>query len=394
MIMISKKEKHMVAFLLAGMIFFTACGASSPDQTESPTAHSDAVTFPTQQETESVVFSSGAEEVPSGLPTISPSGTENDSPLLSTDEPEADTPLSLHGALHVEDGRLVDQNGDSVRLCGLSTHGLAWFPQYVNYDAFQTLRDDWQVNCVRLAMYTAEYGGYCSGGDRNSLKTLVQNGVEYASDLGMYVIIDWHILSDQDPNVYKTDALAFFEEISAMYADYDNVLYEICNEPNGYSTWSSVKSYAEEVIPTIRTNDNDAVVLVGSPTWSQDIDQAAADPLAFDNIMYTLHFYAATHKDFLRDRLEACVSGGLPVFVSEFGICDASGNGANDMDSASEWMDLLEQYNISSIYWNLANKNESSSAIRPDCAATAGWQEDELSEAGKWIREYFRTVSD
>lgn len=407
--MILTNKINKIALILACVLLLTACGSQSPDKTDSPSGSDNAsfqneeesgnpASFPYAGTAQNSASSPNAEttENPVNAPGMTAawdaSASENTgSQTSAAGAPGEGTPLALHGALHVDGERLVDQNGDGVRLCGVSTHGLAWFPQYVNYDAFQTLRDDWQVNCVRLAMYTAEYGGYCSGGDRDALKALVQSGVEYASDLGMYVIIDWHILSDQDPNVYKQDSISFFEEMSAQYADYDNVLYEICNEPNGYATWSSVKSYAEEVIPVIRANDSDAVVLVGTPTWSQDIDQAAADPLSFDNIMYTLHFYAATHKDYLRDRLETCVSGGLPVFVSEFGICDASGNGSNDPESASQWMELLEQYDISCVYWNLANKNESSSAIRSDCAATAGWQEDELSEAGKWIREYYRS---
>lgn len=298
---------------------------------------------------------------------------------------------SAHGALSVQNGSLVDANGNPFQVYGMSTHGLAWFPQYVNYEAFQTLRDDWNTNCVRLAMYSAEYNGYCTGGNKDELKALVKNGVDYATELDMYVIIDWHVLGDQDPNVYKEEAKAFFEEMSSLYADYDNVIYEICNEPNGYATWDSVKSYANEVIPIIRNNDSNAVIIVGTPTWSQNIDQAAASPLDYDNILYALHFYAGTHKDDLRSRLETCARNGLPVFVSEFGMCDASGNGGNDFDSTSKWFELIEKYNISFCCWNLANKNESSSVFSSSSQATANWGENDLSESGKWIREYFRS---
>lgn len=310
-----------------------------------------------------------------------------------TNENTNTTPVSLHGSLSVQGTDLVDKNGEKFQLYGMSTHGIAWFPQYINLEAFRTLRDDWNTNCVRLAMYTAENGGYCSDGDKEELKALVKSGVEYASELGMYVIIDWHILSDQDPNAHKEEALSFFREMSSAYADYENVLYEICNEPNGYASWDSVKEYACEVIPVIRENDSDAVILVGSPTWSQDIHQAAASPLEFDNIMYTLHFYAATHKDDLRSRLESCVSEGLPVFISEFGMCDASGNGANDFDQTLKWMELIEKYNISFFCWNLANKNESSSVLLPSSTKTSDWTQEDLSEAGKWIREYFINIS-
>ena len=303
---------------------------------------------------------------------------------------ETETPYAQHGALRVEGTDLVDQNGDPYQLYGMSTHGIGWFPQYVSRETFETLRDDWNTNCVRLAMYTAEYNGYCTGGDQESLGQLVRDGIEYAGDLDMYVIVDWHVLQDQDPMVYKEEAVQFFDEISAAYGDCDHILYEICNEPNGSGTWEEIRAYAQEVIPVIRANDDDAVILVGTPVWSQEIDAAAQDPLDFENIMYTVHFYAATHTDWLRDRVRTCIDRGLPVFVSEFGICDASGNGALDLEQAENWKELIEHYGLSFFCWNLSNKDESSSVLRPDCGKTAGWTEEELSGQGKWITEWFR----
>lgn len=302
------------------------------------------------------------------------------------------TPYGQHGALHVENGKLTGADGNTVQLYGMSTHGIAWFPQYINYDSFRTLRDDWNTNCIRLAMYTAEYGGYCAGGDKEQLKQLVRDGVSYATELGMYVIVDWHILSDCDPNQNKDEAIAFFREMSEAFADNDNVLYEICNEPNSGTSWDSIKSYAEEVIPVIREQKPDAVILVGTPTWSQEIDKAAASPLTFDNIMYTLHFYAGTHKDDLRNRLETCAQNNLPVFVSEFGMCDASGNGANDFDSTTKWLDLLNKYQISFCCWNLANKDESSSVFKAASTALSDWTDEDFNESGRWIRDYFRSM--
>lgn len=318
------------------------------------------------------------------------SGTERPS-TAGSNSPVGEGFAAEHGALKVDGVNLVDQNGDPVQLYGMSTHGIAWFPQFVSRDSFQTLRDDWNTNCIRLAMYTHEYNGYCTGGDQDYLKSLVRTGVDAATELGMYVIIDWHVLQDQDPNVYKEHALDFFEEMSETYADHTNVLYEICNEPNGYASWDSVKSYAEEVIPVIRENDPDAVIIVGTPTWSQDIDKAQANPLDEENILYALHFYAGTHKDVLWNRLDSCVQNGLPVFISEFGMCDASGNGANDFDSAKSWFEVIEKYNISFCCWNLANKDESSSVFKASCTKVSDWTEEDMNESGKWIRDYFRS---
>ena len=302
---------------------------------------------------------------------------------------ESGTPYANHGKLYVDGTQIKDKNGKAYQLKGVSTHGIAWFPEYVNKDAFQTLRDEWGVNVVRLAMYSDEYNGYCSGGNQTNLKGLVNNGVTYATELGMYVIIDWHVLGECDPNVHKADAKAFFEEMSATYAAYDNVIYEICNEPNGGTTWSSVKSYAEEIIPVIKANNPDAIIIVGTPTWSQDVDIAANDPITgYTNIMYAVHFYADTHKDNIRSKVTTALSKGIPVFISEFGICDASGNGAVNISEANTWMKLIDDNGLSCCIWNLSNKNESSSLISSSCSKTSGWTERDLSEEGVWYVNY------
>ena len=342
--------------------------------------------------TETISESTASSEQTSSSEASGAQPAETEPAVSEAPSVDDSTPYGQHGALHVENGKLTGADGNTVQLYGMSTHGIAWFPQYINYDSFRTLRDDWNTNCIRLAMYTAEYGGYCAGGDKEQLKQLVRDGVSYATELGMYVIVDWHILSDCDPNQNKDEAIAFFREMSEAFADNDNVLYEICNEPNSGTSWDSIKSYAEEVIPVIREQKPDAVILVGTPTWSQEIDKAAASPLTFDNVMYTLHFYAGTHKDDLRNRLETCAQNNLPIFVSEFGMCDASGNGANDFDSTTKWLDLLNKYQISFCCWNLANKDESSSVFKAASTALSDWTDEDFNESGRWIRDYFRSM--
>lgn len=293
---------------------------------------------------------------------------------------------SISGALQVSGTKLTNKDGHAVQLKGISTHGLSWFPEYVNKECFRQLREEWNVNVIRLAMYTAEYGGYCSGGDQEALKELIRNGVEYASELDMYVILDWHILSDGNPNTYLDQARDFFQEMSQDYASRNNVLYEICNEPNGSTSWSDIKAYAEEIIPVIRNNDEDGIIIVGTPNWSQYVDQAAADPISgYDNIMYSLHFYAATHKDSLRKAMTDAIDAGLPIFVSEYGICDASGNGSIDENQARKWIDVMNQYGISYVAWNLSNKSETSAILSAGCNKTSGFTEDDLSSSGRWL---------
>lgn len=300
---------------------------------------------------------------------------------------ESGTPVAVHGALSVRGTDLIDGSGNPFQLKGISTHGLAWFPQYVSEDAFRTLRDGWGANAVRLAMYTGEYGGYLSGGDRTALENLIDQGVQAAEHLGMYVIIDWHILSDGNPNQHTGEAADFFRRMSARYANRPNVLYEICNEPNGGTTWAEIKQYADQIIPVIRENSPGAVIICGTPTWSQDVDQPAGNPLSRpENVMYALHFYAATHKDGIRDKLVRARAAGTPVIVSEFSICDASGNGGIDYESAEAWKRLLKENNISYFSWNLSNKAETSALLAPGCQKTADWEDSDLTETGKWVR--------
>ena len=198
---------------------------------------------------------------------------------------------SQNGALSVKGTQLVDEKGQAVQLRGVSTHGIAWFPDFVNQDAVIQLSNDWGANLFRIAMYTDENGGYCTDGDKEKLKKLVADGVGYAKQADMYVIVDWHVLHDQNPLTHKDEAIRFFDEMSGKFKDENHVIYEICNEPNGDTTWEDVKAYAEEVIPVIRNNAKDAVILVGTPTWSQEIDKPQKDPITgYNNIMYTLHF--------------------------------------------------------------------------------------------------------
>lgn len=294
------------------------------------------------------------------------------------------------GQLSVKGADLVGADGTPVQLRGVSTHGIQWFPKFANKEVFRYLRDEWNINTIRLAMYTGESEGYTNSA-KAGIEQTVQNAVDYCIELDMYVIIDWHVLADQSPQVRKTDALRFFEYMSEKYADYPNVIYEICNEPNGYASWQGdVKPYAEEVIPVIRRNDPDSVIIVGTPTWSQDIDKALADPLKYDNVMYALHYYATTHTDWLRNRVRDCYNKGLPIFVSEFGNCAADGNGSNNLNEATKWLELLDSLNISYMNWSLCDESEAASLLAPGASATGGWTDNNLTENGRFMRDWFK----
>lgn len=306
-------------------------------------------------------------------------------------DPKGTTPVSQHGQLSVKNGQLVDKNGKGYQLRGMSTHGLTWFPEFVNESAFKTLRDDWNTNVVRLAMYVDEWGnGQCYMGNKSGSLELLEKGVDICIKLDMYVIIDWHVLNPGDPSKYTNEAKSFFETVSKRYAKYPNVIYEICNEPNGGASWSgNIKPYAEKIIPVIRKNAPNSVIIVGTPTWSQEIDKPLSDPLNYKNVMYAFHFYAATHAG-LRSNVENCVAQGLPVFVSEFGTCDASGGGANDFNETQKWLSYFDKQGISYCNWSICNKDETCSVLRPGTSANGNWSESDLTENGKWIRNWLK----
>ncbi|MCI8485126.1 MAG: glycoside hydrolase family 5 protein [Lachnospiraceae bacterium] len=295
-------------------------------------------------------------------------------------------------ALKVKGTQLVNTKGKTVRLKGVSTHGLSWYPEYVNQKSFTYMKKKWKINAVRLAMYTGEYNGYCTGdaANRKALEKQIDQGVKYAAKAGLYVIIDWHILSDGNPRTYEKQSLKFFKKMASKYKNHTNVIYEICNEPNGGASWGTIKTYAKKVIKTIRSKDKDAVILVGTPNWSQDVDIAAQSPIkGYKNIMYTLHFYAGTHGKDLRNKAETALQKGLPLFVSEFGISDASGNGKLNKKEGERWMKFMKKNKISFIGWNLSNKDESSALIKPSCKKYSEWKSSQLTPWGKWLVKQF-----
>jgi len=297
-----------------------------------------------------------------------------------TPEPQ---PITKVEPLNVKNARL------SKELVGMSSHGLQWYGQYMNYDSIKWLRDDWKANSVRAAMYTApDANGYISNAQ---MKNKVFEIIDSAIKLDMYVIVDWHILSDNNPNMYKEQSKEFFKEVATKYGKYPNIIYELCNEPNGDVTWNrDIRPYAVELINTIRAIDKTNVIIVGTGTWSQDIHHAADNPLPYENIMYSLHFYAGTHGQYLRDRIDYAMNKGIGIYITEWGTSDASGNGGPYLKESQEWIDFIKSRKLSWANWSLCDKNEASAALKSGASVKGGWSENDLSISGKFVRDIMR----
>ena len=322
------------------------------------------------------------------------------------DTPYAETPVGKHGRLHLAkvDGYgnapvIVDQYGKPFQMRGASTHGVQWFPEYINKGAMQTLRDEWGVNLLRMACYVTQYNGYTNGG-QSLIDSKIVEGVQAAKELGMYVIVDWHI-HEENPHTTKTVAEQFFKKYATLYKDYDNVIFEICNEPTNvqwYTGGNDLYSYCKDIAGIIRDCGSKALIVCGTNNWSQDVEDVAKKPLkddGFKDIMYTFHFYSGTHYEDKRQKVRTAVAAGTPIFVTEFGICDASGNGGYDTANADEWIEFLDSMNISYACWSFCNKGESASYLKTSCnKTTGGFEESDLTTTGIWLVNTYRAHQD
>ena len=302
-----------------------------------------------------------------------------------------DTPYGKHGALHVDGLQVKDKYDQPFTLRGASTHGMHWGDgeTFLNKTAFQNLRDEWGVNMVRLVSYVTQ-GGYTDGA-KDKLDKHIREGVSDLTDLGMYAIIDWHVHAE-NPNDKKSEAIQFFDTYSKMYKDQSNIIYEICNEPTG-TPWNQLRPYAVDVVNTIRANDPDAIIVVGTNTWSQDVDEVATNGGKINdrNVMYTIHFYSGSHGESLREKVRTALKAGTPVFCTEFGVCDASGNGGFNLEEADRWIDFFEENGICYCCLSLSKKNESASMLSPECNKVNGFTNADLGATGAWLINTYRS---
>ncbi|GAA1621396.1 cellulase family glycosylhydrolase [Actinoplanes couchii] len=322
------------------------------------------------------------------------SGGTTPSPSPSAPSPSpGGTPVQVNGQLKVCGTKLCNESGQAVQLKGMSTHGIQWFPSCYTGTALDWLAGDWNADLFRISMYVQE-DGYET--DPAGFTAKVNALVEEATARGMYALIDFHILTPGDPAFNLERAKTFFAQVSARHAAKKNVLYEIANEPNGVS-WAQIKNYADQVIPVIRGNDPDGVVIVGTRGWSSlgvseggNSAEIVINPVSAGNVMYAFHFYAASHKDNYRAEVERAAAS-LPLFVTEFGTVTYTGDGAVDTASTTAWLDLLDRLKIGYANWTFSDASEGSAALKPGtCAAGAFGGTSVLTESGALLRNRLR----
>ena len=292
--------------------------------------------------------------------------------------------VKKHGQLKVVGTQLVDQNNEPIMLRGMSYGWHSLWPRFYNKESVKWLKNDFKCNVVRAAM-GIELGDSSYIKQPEFSKKKVKAIIDGAIKNDIYVIVDWH-----SHNINLKEAKLFFDEISKEYAGSPNVIYEIFNEPD-YETWEEVKAYSEEIIKVIRKNDAKNIILVGCPRWDQDIHLPAANPIkGFDNLMYTVHFYAATHEKWLRDRTDDAIKSGLAIFVSESAGMEATGDGPLNMKAWQEYIDWMEERKISWITWSVSDKDETCSILNKSASSKGNWKDEDMKESGLKVREFLK----
>jgi endoglucanase len=310
--------------------------------------------------------------------------------LLLTPNASCQTFVDNHGRLKVAGNKIVDKNGQTVTLRGMAMYWSQWKPAFYNSNCIKWLRDDWKCTVIRISMAVGS-GGYLTNpsGEMAKVKTVVQAAI----DLGIYVVVDFHETGNGNTDIEASKK--FFHDISSAYHAYPNLIYETWNEPLSTHSWATViKPYHETIIPIIRVNDPDNIILCGTRSWSQEVDEASLDPITIsNNIAYTLHFYAATHKTSYRTKAMTALKNGIALIATEGGLSTANGGGALDTLEASRWMDFLDQNGIAWMNWSVADLTESSAALKPGASANGNWLGSQLSESGTWVRERLRKMN-
>lgn len=292
-----------------------------------------------------------------------------------------------NGKLAINGTQLVNEKNETVVLRGVSFGWHNYWPRFYNKETVKWLKEDWKANVVRAAMgIDADQNCYLTQPKESKAK--VAEVVNAAIKEDIYVIIDWH-----SHNIHTKEAVVFFSEMAKKYGKHPNVIYEIFNEPDDES-WPDIKAYAEEVIKAIRVHDPDNIILVGCPRWDQDIHLPAADPIkGYSNIMYTVHFYAATHEKWLRDRTDEAIKSGLPIFVSESAGMEATGDGPLDLVAWQEYIDWMEENKISWITWSVSDKDETCSMLKKSASSKGQWKDTDLKESGLKTKQYLTQLN-
>lgn len=312
-------------------------------------------------------------------------------------------------ALKVEGVHLYQEgSAEPVVWRGLSLGWHNLWPRFYNKAAVGTLAKDWGCPVLRAAIGADDLAelsplkGYIN--DPQSALECLYAVIDAAIENNIYVIVDWH-----SHVLHQADAEEFFRTVATKYAGCPNVIYELFNEPvsqefedsRDYSEpsqesldayWARLKEYAQALIPVIeQCSGCHPVILMGCPRWDQALDCVIRNPIeGYDNLMYTTHFYAATHGQWLRDRSDSTLAAGLPVFISECAACEASGDGPIDPVEWEKWNQWAADRGVSLLTWSISDKNETCSMFTLEASSEGPWEDGVIKQWGRITREWLK----
>lgn len=301
------------------------------------------------------------------------------------------TPVEKYGKLRVEGAKIVDASGSTVQLRGVSMSWSIWGGRkYYNPAVVEWLNNDFNISLLRVSMAIQPNEGYLQ--DPVGQEALITSTIDAAIKKGIYVLLDWH---DHHADQHVQQSKEFFGKIAKRYAGVPNLIYEIWNEPERID-WAIIKSYAQEIIPEIRKYDAANIIVVGSSAWDQDVDVTAKNPLnGFKNIAYSFHFYASdpAHQESLMRKADEAIALGLPLFVTEWGVGEATGDGVFDLAKTEKWFAWMEKNKLCWANWNITDKKETTALLMPGASISGHWRKDELTPAGTFIRTKLKSLN-
>ena len=297
------------------------------------------------------------------------------------------TPVEKNGTLYINGTKMLNASGKQTQLKGLSSHGLQWYDNCYTKESLQAIRDDWKSDLFRITVYVNE-----DGYNKDTAKVIkrIDQLITWCEELGLYYIVDWHVLSPGDPlDPSYSKAKAFFSYMALKHGNKPNILFEICNEPNpmlerGGPDWARIKSYAEPIIAEIRKYSKN-IIIVGTPQWNQIPADVLGNEIKSDNVMYSFHFYAASHSN-LKENFTS-VYTKIPMFVSEWGMCSAKElENVVDTVETINWLNLFKRNNISWSYWSYSDKGNVASVLQSGACAEKAWTK--VNSTGKFMKKY------
>ena len=301
------------------------------------------------------------------------------------------SPVEINGALRIAGNQMVNKDGIAPQLRGISLSWSLWAgKKYYNTNVVDWLAKDFKISLLRASMGVQPDSGYLN--NRDEQMRLMTTVIDQSINNGIYVLIDCH---DHNAEQHLEESKTFFAIMAKKYSGKPNVIYEIFNEPAKQS-WDVIKAYSIEIIKTIRQYDSKNVIVVGNPRWDQDVDIAAADPIkGFDNLVYSFHFYASdpNHQEKLRKKAELAMKRGIALFVTEWGVGESNGDGEFNREKTALWLNWMEKNKLSWVNWNITDKKETTALLLPGASAKGGWSDEQLTDAGKYIKEQLRRLN-